>query len=76
MKLNTKNGNPIDARTAGKLYRLKFGRKGNKMFNDTELERLRSYMIPEEEDLKKADQADSCAAKNDGYYYCATAMAV
>lgn len=77
MKLNTKHGNPIDLRSASRLYRLKYGRKDDKRFSETELERLRSYLIPEDEDMKKLDQEDTVhTAKGDGYYYCATAMAV
>lgn len=77
MRINGENGNPIDSRTARHLYRLKYGRK-EKMFNDTELERLQSYLIPTDEDEKaKRNRSDSTYAdKKEGYYYCATAIAV
>jgi hypothetical protein len=57
MKLNTKQGNPIDLRTASRLYRLKHGRN-HKMFNDSELDRLRTYSIPENEDINQLDDAE------------------
>lgn len=80
MQLNTKNGNPIDARTAARLYRLKYSRtNGNcPMFDETEVERLNTYLIPKDDDIKELNRADSAntSNKNDGYYYCATAMAV
>ncbi|KAI6179200.1 hypothetical protein M3Y98_00584800 [Aphelenchoides besseyi] len=74
MRLNTNNGNPIDSRTASRLYRLKFGR--NTKMNQNELERLQTYLLPSEKDRCSRTDLVNDLNSGEGYSYCAAALAV
>ncbi|KAI6184621.1 hypothetical protein M3Y97_00616100 [Aphelenchoides bicaudatus] len=79
MQLNTKAGNPIDSRTASRLYKMRHARKNGTrpMFDNHEVERLSSYLVPKDEDLKQSNETDIISTnKNEGLYYCAAAAVV
>ncbi|KAI6234032.1 hypothetical protein M3Y99_00836600 [Aphelenchoides fujianensis] len=74
IELNTNNGNPLDIRTAARLFRLKFGRPGT--VDVHEEERLRTYSMPTTENKISRANLSSDPREGDGYTFVPIGMAI